>query len=39
MNASNAPQPWAGMDAMLGIHPFTATKWIAIPVYDRALSP
>ena len=39
MNSSNALQPWAGMDAMLGIHPFTATKWIAIPAYDRALSP
>jgi prepilin-type N-terminal cleavage/methylation domain-containing protein len=35
VNATNAPQPWAGGDAMLGIHPNTPTKWIAIPVYDR----
>jgi hypothetical protein len=30
-----APQPWAGGDTMLGIHPNAATKFIAIPVYDR----
>ncbi len=35
VNTSNAAQPWAGGDTMLGIHPNGATKWIAIPTYDR----
>ena len=39
VNTSNAPQPWAGGDTMLGIHPNGATKWIAIPVWDALLPP
>jgi hypothetical protein len=35
VNASNAPQPWAGADTMLGIHPNGVTKWIAIPSWDK----
>ena len=31
----SAPQAWAGGDTMLGIHPNTSTKYIAIPSYDR----
>ena len=32
---NSAPQPWAGGDAMLGIHPNASTQFIAVPVYDR----
>ena len=32
---NGAVQPWAGGDAMLGIHPNNGTKFLQIPVYDR----
>jgi hypothetical protein len=30
---------WAGVDAMLGIHPNSATRYIVIPVYDSVNVP
>jgi hypothetical protein len=39
VNASSAPQPWAGGDTILGIHPNASTKWIAIPAWDILLPP
>jgi hypothetical protein len=36
---SGAGNPWAGFDAMLGIHPNSATRSIVIPVYDSVNVP
>jgi hypothetical protein len=38
VSSGNAPQPWTGMDAMLGIHPNTSTRYLTIPVYDSLLN-
>jgi len=39
MTQGSALQPWAGGDTMLGIHYNLATQFIAVPSWDRLLSP
>jgi len=39
LGPTGAPNSWAGMDAMLGIHPNSATRYIVIPVYDSLITP
>lgn len=39
LGPTGAPYSWAGMDAMLGIHPHSATRYIVIPVYDSLITP
>ena len=36
---SGALNQWAGVDAMLGIHPWSATRYIVIPYYDSVNVP
>jgi hypothetical protein len=38
-SSTGALQPWSGMDAMLGIHPNSATRYIVIPAYDSLITP
>jgi hypothetical protein len=39
LGPTGAMNSWAGMDAMLGIHPNSATRYITIPVYDGVITP
>jgi hypothetical protein len=39
LGPTGAMNSWAGMDAMLGIHPNSATRYITIPVYDGLITP
>jgi hypothetical protein len=38
-SSTGALQTWSGMDAMLGIHPNSATRYIVIPAYDSLITP
>jgi len=39
LGPTGAPNSWAGMDAMLGIHPNSATRYIVIPAWDSLITP